>query len=255
MSSDSRIQPIRRTRLSQQIVVEICRLIREGVFRPGDVLPAERELAEQFGVSRTSVREALRGLEIAGIVETQHGGGNFVRDVDEISFLSPLSLILSASDDLAGDLWEVRRLFEPPIAARAARRASQDDLSRLDAIIERQKPIFLDLNERDAIMNLDRELHGTIASASGNHVAVRVIQLINELLFEGRNTFIATIERRELALSRHIQMVAAIKAGNAEQARTLMLRHLEEVEAFILGEVLEQQRGQRIPDWKGGAAP
>ena len=95
-------------------------MIRQGQLRPGDRLPSERDLSEQLHVSRASLREALRALEIAGIVTSRQGGGTRIREVFDDGILSPLSLVLDASTDLVGDLWEVRSIFEPAVASRAA---------------------------------------------------------------------------------------------------------------------------------------
>ncbi len=104
MSGALTIEPVRRGRLSQQIVIQLCQLIRQGQIGPGDRLPPERDLAEQLGVSRASLREALRTLEVAGLVESRHGGGTYVRDVFEHGLVSTLALALRATGDVVGDL-------------------------------------------------------------------------------------------------------------------------------------------------------
>src|SRR5690606_7409542 len=106
---------------------------------PGDRLPSERDLADQLQVSRASLREALRALEIAGIVAAKQGGGTYIREVFDDGILSPLSMVLDASTDLVGDLWEVRSIFEPAIASRAAIRAQPDDIASLEKIVEQQR--------------------------------------------------------------------------------------------------------------------
>lgn len=241
MPDDGVIAPVRRVRLSQQIVVEICRLIREGHLQVGDALPPERELAERFSVSRASVREALRGLEVAGIVETRHGGGTFVRDLTDFGIESPLALLLAASDDNVGDLWEMRILVEPAIAARAAARGGEADCDRLDEILQRQIRAYEADASHDFVIGLDRELHTAIASASGNVVAVRIIQLINQLLYQDRTHFVTSRQRRKLAIHRHGEIIQAIRAQDPRGASSAMRTHLREVEEYILGEVIEEQ--------------
>src|SRR5688500_9783718 len=141
-----------RSRLFHQVVVDVCRLIRDGGFGPGERLPAERELAERLGVSRPSLREALRALEISGIVESRHGGGPYVRDSFDPGFISPLALALETSGDATGDLWEVRIVFEPPIAARAAMRATDDELDRLEVLVEDMFEVAPDVERNDRIL-------------------------------------------------------------------------------------------------------
>lgn len=242
------VEPIRRSRLSQQIVVQICHLIRQGEFQPGDRLPPERDLSEQLQVSRASLREALRALEISGIVESRHGGGTYVRGFSELGVMSPLALILEASDDIVGDLWEVRIIVEPALASMAALRATPDDIDGLDVIVQEQARSFDQFGDDDQWMMLDRAYHSALARASGNTVSVRVLELINQLLQEGRRHFVASPERRRTALACHREILDAIRKREPRIAHGAMLRHLQEVEEFILGELVEDGRYPRPRD-------
>jgi GntR family transcriptional regulator, transcriptional repressor for pyruvate dehydrogenase complex len=244
MSDPLAIVPIRRSRISQQIVVQLCQMIRQGQLRPGDRLPSERELSEQLQVSRASLREALRALEIAGIVAAKQGGGTYIREVFDDGILSPLSLVLDASTDLVGDLWEVRSIFEPAVASRAAIRAQAGDIAALEQIVEQQHG-FLDREmPNDAWLESDRAFHVAVARASHNEVSVRVIRLINELLHEGRRHFATQSDRREHAYIWHRDILAHIRACEPQQARDAMMRHLREVEEVIVEEVIAPDSGE-----------
>lgn len=233
MPEDRAVKPIKRTRLSQQIVLEICRLIRSGQFEAGDALPPERDLALQLGVSRTSLREALRSLEIVSLVETRHGGGTYVRDFADFGIDAPLAVVLEATGDLVGDLCEARLIFEPPIAARAALNATAEDIAVLDDILERQRLVMSKPGSRDDFIELDRMFHSATARASRNIVAVRVIQLLNRLLYMERRHFVTSAARTRQAFAWHIKALEAMRAGNPESAQEAMRGHLQEVEEFI----------------------
>ncbi|HEX7103943.1 MAG TPA: FadR/GntR family transcriptional regulator [Nitrolancea sp.] len=234
------IEPVRRSRVSQQVVTEICRLIRHRVYKAGDRLPPERELADLLQVSRPTLREALRVLEMTGIVESRHGGGTFIQDMVSVGVVSPLALVLQATDDIVGDLWETRIIFEPAIAARAALRATPESIDELDALVNDLDESIQNNDPDDITVRNDRLFHMTVARASRNQVALRVLMLINELLADDRRHFVTSRERRLSALESHRLVLQSIRERNPAEARSAMLQHLEEIEAFILGEVITE---------------
>lgn len=237
MSDQTIVKPVQRSRLSQQIVLQLLASIREGRLQPGDRLTAERELADQLQVSRSSLREALRTLEIAGLVESRHGGGTYVRDAfagtggTGGTGVSPLALLLQSSGDTVGDLWEIRLIVEPEIAARAAVRAAPEDLDKMEELLHRQEAA---LGDAETALGIDREFHTALAHASRNAVAVRVLELIGSLLLAGRGHFIASTERQKSALRRHREILAAVRDRSPDEAGTAMRRHLQEVESYIV---------------------
>lgn len=241
MTEDYVIEPIRKSRLSQRIVLQICDLIRNGQISPGHRLPPERELAERLHVSRASLREALSALEISGLIETRHGGGTYVRDFYEFGVTSPLALVLSTSNEIVGDLWEVRLIFEPAVAARAAVRASADEIEAMHTILRRHSEYLDRIDGSDLLVDLDRAFHTTIARASRNQVTVRVLQLTSELLAESRRNYASTPERRQKTYIRHTEILTAIENRKPQAARDAMLTHLEEIERAILGEFAEEE--------------
>src|SRR2546430_8105791 len=123
------LEPVRKTRIYEEVASQIQRLITDGRLRPGDHLPPERELAERFGVSRTSVRDAIRVLELMGLLEPRQGEGTVVRDLSPDSLVSPLASLLVRNRTLLADLLDVRKMIEPALAARAAVHASGHELA------------------------------------------------------------------------------------------------------------------------------
>src|SRR2546430_9607739 len=132
------IAPIKSTRISEAIVRQVKAMIAEGRLKSGDQLPPERDLAQKFVVSRTSVREALRALESLGLIEIRPGEGTFVRGVSVESLIEPLALAMLSHREAIGELFEARRLLDPAIAALAARRATPEELAEMERILEDQ---------------------------------------------------------------------------------------------------------------------
>jgi GntR family transcriptional repressor for pyruvate dehydrogenase complex len=223
--------------------MRLCEMIREGRLRSGERLPSERDLAEQLQVGRSTVREALRVLEVSGIVALRHGSGAYLRDLREHDVISPLALLLDASGDgdMVGELWEVRIMFEPPLAARAALRATDEEIATLDQLVIDHEPLFAAPDTLEVCLAADREFHVRIAQASRNQVAVRVVQLLKQVLHESRRHFSASGERRWQAYESHRDIMRAIREREPHAAYDSMLRHLQDVEAHIVGQLLEGQ--------------
>src|ERR687888_14332 len=165
------LEPIKRSRVYEHIVQQIQALIREGRWAPGDQIPPERELAERFKVSRTSVREALRALEIQGVIESRQGGGTFVRTADVDALIPPLAAaILRGRRELA-EVLEVRELLEPGIARRAAERATAEHLTELERLLERQRACIA---TGVSFVDEDTAFHETLTRAADNTILLRL---------------------------------------------------------------------------------
>src|SRR5205085_11974073 len=132
------LAPIKSTRIYEEIVRQIKTMIAEGRLKSGDQLPPERDLAEKFLVSRTSVREALRVLESVGLIEIRPGEGTFVREVSVDALVEPLALVLLSQREMIGELFEARRLLEPTIAGLAARRAAREEVQEMERLLDEQ---------------------------------------------------------------------------------------------------------------------
>src|SRR2546427_7957203 len=132
------IAPVKSTRIYEEIVRQIKAMISEGRLKSGDQLPPERDLAEKFLVSRTSVREALRALESVGLIEIRPGEGTFVREISVEALVEPLALVLLSQRAMIEELFEARRLLEPTIAGLAARRATRDEVHEMERILDEQ---------------------------------------------------------------------------------------------------------------------
>ncbi|MFN2519940.1 MAG: FadR/GntR family transcriptional regulator [Candidatus Limnocylindria bacterium] len=224
------MEPIRRNRLYQGIVEQVEALLDRGLLKPGDQLPPERALAEQFQVSRASVREALRSLELLGIVETRAGGGTFVRSGSPDDLARPLSALMSRGNALE-DVIEVRGLIEPAIAASAALRRGDDEVAELREVLalqERQVAEGLDYAD------LDTRFHELVGRAARNDLLVTMLAVVQDVLRTSRERWLQTAGRAHASLDAHRRIADAIEARDAEGARAASAEHIREVGEGIL---------------------
>ena len=226
-------EAIRRDKVYEAVARQIEALILEKL-KPGDKLPPERELAEIFAVSRSSIRDAIRSLELSGLVEPRQGVGTVVCEVTADSLLNPLVNALNRKQELVGELLEVRKMLEPPLAARAATHASEDEINEMEDILRRQAE---KMARDEMTIDEDSEFHYTIAMASGNSVVLKVLDLLMDLLRETRERSLQLVGRPQKSLAGHRQILAAIKKGDAKAAEAAMCRHIEDVEKIVLNQL------------------
>ena len=227
------IAPIKSTRIYQEIVRQVKAMIAEGRLKSGDQLPPERDLAEKFVVSRTSVREALRALESLGLVEIRPGEGTFVREVSVESLIEPLALVMLSQREAIGELFEARRLIEPALAALAARRATPEELHEMDRILEEQAKAVA---AGRTGLEQDAEFHSAIGAAAHNRAITRIAHAVMDLLRQSREESLNTPGRPTCSHEDHRRLLAAIRARNEAAARQAMIEHLEAVEGLVLGD-------------------
>ena len=221
---------VRRNKVYEEVAKQIERLILKKL-KPGDKLPAERELAEMLHVSRGSIRDAIRGLELLGLVEPRQGSGTIVRHNTADSSENPFATALKRRQEMVGELLDFRRMLEPPLAARAATHASEEEICELEAILQRQQE---KQRQGDAAVAEDAEFHYNVALASGNSVVLKVIDILMDLLRETRARSLQVGGRAQKSLDGHRRILAAIKHRDSEAAKTAMRRHIEDVEEIVL---------------------
>jgi DNA-binding FadR family transcriptional regulator len=212
----------RRISAMEAVLAHLRRLIERGEYPVGAKLPSEASLSREFEVSRSVVREALRGLQALGMTESKTGKGTFVTaagPADNPTF-GPYS---------ARDLIEVRRHVEIPVAGYAALRRSQDDLDLLGHLVERMDAE----TDNTAWVALDSLFHITIAQASGNPVFGKVIEEIRDALAR-QSAFLNQLGgRRARSNAEHREIVTAIESGSEQDAVAAMTAHLTHVEATL----------------------
>jgi GntR family transcriptional repressor for pyruvate dehydrogenase complex len=220
-------QPVKPKKISSQIADQIRSSILAGEFTPGAKLPPERELAEMFGVSRPSVREALNILASAGLVMSYQGGGTVVMSLVEAPTGNTLSELIRVEQERALDVIEVRKGLESWTAYYAAQRALPEDLRRMEEIVAGMERNLEGLHPSE---DLDANLHIVIARATHNIVWLHLMQNLFDAMKEFQQgvwrAVYLTSEDHHLLFQHHRTIFEAIKAKDADAAREAMMVHL-----------------------------
>jgi GntR family transcriptional regulator, transcriptional repressor for pyruvate dehydrogenase complex len=223
-------ETVRRDKVYEGVAKQIERLILKKL-KPGDKLPSERELAESLGVSRSSIRDAIRSLELMGMVEPRQGAGTIVKEISSESLVNPIANAIKRKEELIGELLDFRKMLEPQLAARAATRVSPDEMEEMDDILNRQEHRLV---AGESAVGEDSEFHYAIALASGNSVVLKVLDTLMDLLRGSRERSLQAEGRGRQSLAGHRRILAAIKRHDSEGAKTAMRRHIEDVEEIVL---------------------
>jgi GntR family transcriptional repressor for pyruvate dehydrogenase complex len=221
---------IRRNKVYEEVAKQIERLILKKL-NPGDKLPSERELAEMLKVSRSSIRDAIRSLELMGLVEPRQGAGTIVLETSVDGLANPFANALKRRQELVGEFLDFRKMLEPPLAARAAMHASAEETSEMEEILQRQAE---KQSQGEPAVAEDTEFHYSVALASGNSVVLKVLDNLMDLLRDTRERSLQVEGRPQKSLTGHRRILAAIKRHDAEAAKAAMRRHIEDVEEMVL---------------------
>src|SRR5580693_1753161 len=218
---------IRASRLYEQIVQQVEESIHKGAIKPGDQLPPERELAQQFGVSRTAVREAVKALREKGLVEAYPGRGTFITESSPYSMRQSLDRMLKIGQpEGSAFLAEVREILEPEIAALAATRFDAEDLASM-----REQVAVMDTARKDpdAFIEADLDFHLALAEAAANPLILSLIDSIVGLLREQRMRIFHVDGGPERGQYHHKRILEAVEHRDSQGARDAMRAHLRQV--------------------------
>jgi GntR family transcriptional repressor for pyruvate dehydrogenase complex len=220
------ITPIKKTRIAEEVADRIRVLMLDGTFPPGEPLPSERHLAERFGVSRGSIRDALRTLETIGLLETRHGQGTFPHELSVDRLVAPLASVMAYRSDLQDELLDVRRMFEPAVARVAALRAKDEDLADLQRILDTQRQ---KLKTGQSAIVEDTAFHAVLARSTRNRVVMSIMATLNDLLVESRTHSLGQKGRPSRSIDGHEAVVAALRRRDPEGASQAMYNHIDQI--------------------------
>ncbi len=217
--------------VTDQAIAKIKELIVVGEFTAGTKLPREQDLAARLGISRNSLREAVRALTLIGVLDTRVGDGTYVTSLDADMLLTGLGFIGDLLEPEALlEVHQVRRILEPAATALAATRMSAEDFAGLEACLER-----MDIAETtQQFIDEDNEFHRIITSAAGNATLASLVQSLSGGMIRARLwRTITDHDAVELTKQRHRDIYAALRAGNPEQASAADLVHLADGERWL----------------------
>lgn len=222
---------IQKQGVAEKVVHRILDLVKSGNLKAGDRLPAERKLIEIFGVSRPTLREALRSLSILGVVEMRHGGGAFVTDLKPRSLLAPLDFFVSLSAENIEEAFQCRRLIEIEIARLCARHASETDITELDAMLSAQKKVA---DDPIGFRILDSEFHEKLFTIAGNAILERLAIGFYNMALEERRKATSSAMVTKQSVRDHHDIVAGIRKGDEARTAEAMRIHLLHIENTTL---------------------
>jgi DNA-binding FadR family transcriptional regulator len=218
--------PIERVSVAEQVARNLLDLIRTGSVRPGQQLPTERELAATLQVSRPSVREAVRGLQILGVLRARQGGGLFVTSLKAAEILAPLQMLITLSADNFESLHESRVVVEGAIGRLLAQKITAATTVRLRKMVEIQKGLT---GNPVAFRVSDMEFHRTLGAALDNPFLERISESLYVLGFEYRKIAWETSGVLARSVKDHEEIVTALEARDPERIAAAMVRHMRSV--------------------------
>lgn len=214
---------LNKENLSDQIIKQIKEMIENGILKPEDRLPAERELALKLGVSRLPLREALKTLQFINVLEVRQGEGYVVKGLDRIKLLDILEEACEPAQDTLNDLMEIRATLEMKAVELACSRRTEKDLARMLAAIEDMER---NIDSEDQEINASIEFHNAVMKASHNKLFVAIMACFSDILIEGRMQTWRVKDRYKRAIEEHRIIYDAIKKRDVQAAVECMEKHV-----------------------------
>ncbi len=227
----SEFEPMERSSLADGLAQRIVQMIRSGVYQAGDRLPAISEMARNFGVGHPTLREALKQLEVIGIVDIKHGSGVYVRGGQDLLLVSNPVYRGAVSKKVMVDLIDARIPIETTSAALAAANATESQLDRMAELLEEAEQNLDD----DAVLNsANMSFHREISVASGNTVLAQLHQVLTNLFPREQRMILNIYGSREKDHQEHLSILQALRRRDSELSVERIRAHLEGVRDVLL---------------------
>ncbi|ANJ27507.1 FadR/GntR family transcriptional regulator [Agromyces aureus] len=217
--------------VTDEAILKIKEMILSGELKPGDRLEPEKELSERLGLSRSSLREAVKALEIVRVLDVRRGDGTYVTSLEPDLLLEAMSFVVDLhSDQSVLEIFAVRRILEPATSALAAQNADPADLARLRELLEGVDAA----SELDALIEHDLEFHRGIASMAGNAYLTSLLESMSGRTVRARIWRGITQENAtDRTIAEHDAILSALEAGDQDLARAVTLTHIAGIEAWL----------------------
>ncbi len=230
-------QAAKQTKVFQDVVEQIQEAILDGRLTAGQILPAERELKEMFNISRGTLREALRVLEQKGLIEIKLGvgGGSVVKAVDTDQISESLGLLIRSQQVSLNHLAQFREDVEGIVAAHAAENRTADDIHKLKELVQNaSKCVKTGASQRNAFIDIDKQIHMTMARITGNPVYISVLHSIHDNIHRYYDRFLS-MDDPELEENYNdlCDLVDAVENGEVERARNLAQHHVQRFNQYM----------------------
>lgn len=223
--SSGKMEPIKRSRLSEQVLDRIKEVIKDGTYKAGDQLPNERDLAEQLEVSRASVREALRTLGNMGLIESRVGvgGGTYVKELTVERIMDPFTEMLGNGDRIILEMIDFRLVIETEYARIAAKCRTDEDLIKINNSLDLMEE---EINRGEIGLQGDNDFHEAVAMATHNTVFLKMLKVSKSLLSKTRETTLSIEGQPKLSVDDHRSIYKAVREQDPDKAAERMKEHL-----------------------------
>jgi GntR family transcriptional repressor for pyruvate dehydrogenase complex len=234
------VTPIKKIDLTEEVIKRMKSLLESGELRAGSKLPPERDLAEMLGISRPSLRQALKALSVMGILKAQPGAGTYVTDESLTILSEPLQFLMLLKENLPfTELFEARKILETKMARMAAMRASEEDLKLLEQSLGGMKE---SLGSPKEFVEHEIRFHQAIIDAAGNTLLSTVMEILYKLLNHYREKAVSVLEDLEEMYECHYRIYDEIAKNNPDGAESAAEQH------FVYSEIILREKGLVLGD-------